>query len=41
VNTIKPTCVKKHKIAENFFTLALALALAITTIFNANLLNRD
>jgi len=23
VNTIKPNCVKKRKIAENFFTLAL------------------
>jgi hypothetical protein len=51
VNTIKPNYVKKRKIAENFFTLAscllplascllpLASCLAITTIFNANLLS--
>jgi len=37
VNTIKPNCVKKRKIAENFFTIASCLA--ITTIFNINLLN--
>jgi hypothetical protein len=34
--SIKPNCVKKRKIPENFFTLASCLAM--TTIFNANLL---
>jgi hypothetical protein len=36
VNTIKPICVKKSKIAQSFFTLAFCFA--ITAIFNANLL---
>jgi hypothetical protein len=41
VDTIKPNCVKKRKIAETLFTLASCLA--ITTIFNTNLLigNRE
>jgi hypothetical protein len=41
VNTIKPIYVKKSKIPQTLFTLAFCMSascLAITTIFNANLL---
>jgi len=41
VNTIKPIYVKKSKISQTLFTLAFCMSascLAITTIFNANLL---
>ena len=44
MNTIKPICVKKSKIAQTLFTLASCMSascLAITTIFNANLLKRS
>ena len=39
MNTIKPNCVHKRKIAQTLFTLAFCLA--ITTIFNAHLLNDE
>ncbi|ALB41938.1 hypothetical protein AA650_17090 [Anabaena sp. WA102] len=41
MNTIKPIYVKKSKIPQTLFTLAFCMSascLAITTIFNANLL---
>jgi len=39
VNTIKPNCVKKRKIAENFFTLyslLLPLASCLLPCYNNN-----